>query len=160
MAHAPAWTPAQEARKGDEKAVPNEDEEKERDQRAITAQAVRLKRKEIIRQIKKIQPQAGKNLKDLEVPQILFLLARDVVDDPEASHRFNKVPVYELLLGDLQRRAREPANAAGVTIDKAGPVLEGWKLASISLFRYALNLVLAPNRAEFKKMKVSKPLPN
>ena len=132
-------------------------EREKRDERAITAQAVLLKRKEIIRQIKKIQPRAGKNLRDLEVPHSLFQLAREVVNDPEASHRFNKVPVYDLLLGDLHRRA---ANTGGVMIDEPGPVLEGWKLASICLFRYAINLVLAPNRAEFKKIKVSKPLPN
>ena len=137
----------------------NEEEAHKRDVRAITTQAVREKRREIIRQIRKIQPQAGKNLKDVEVPQSLFQLARDIVRDPEASLRFNKVAVYELLLGDLNRRRRESANSGGVTLDKAVPVLDGWKLASISLFRYALNLVLAPNRAEFKKMKVSKSLP-
>ncbi|CAI7993559.1 hypothetical protein GBAR_LOCUS1277, partial [Geodia barretti] len=133
----------------------NEEEAQKRDVRAITTQAVREKRREIIRQIRKIQPQAGKNLKDVEVPQSLFQLARDIVRDPEASLRFNKVAVYELLLGDLNRRRRESANSGGVTLDKAVPVLDGWKLASISLFRYALNLVLAPNRAEFKKMKLS-----
>ena len=137
----------------------NDEEAQKRDVRAITTQAVREKRREIIRQIRKIQPQAGKNLKDVEVPQSLFQLARDIVRDPEASLRFNKVAVYELLLGDLNRRRRESANSGGVTLDKAVPVLDGWKLASISLFRYALNLVLAPNRAEFKKMKVSKSLP-
>ncbi|CAI8016032.1 Receptor-like serine/threonine-protein kinase SD1-6, partial [Geodia barretti] len=134
----------------------NEEEAQKRAIRAITTQAVRAKRREIIRQIRKIQPQAGKNLKDVEVPQSLFQLARDIVRDPEASLRFNKVAVYELLLGDLARRRRESANSGGVTLlDKAVPVLDGWKLASISLVRYALNLVLAPNRAEFKKMKLS-----
>ena len=130
-----------------------------RDQIANATHAVREKRREIIRQIKRIQPEAGKNLKDVEVPQSLFQLAREIVNDPEASLRFNKVEVYELLQGDLIRRARDPAYAPGVTLDKAGPVLDGWKLASFSLFRYALNLILAPTRAEFKKMKVSRILP-
>ena len=131
----------------------------ERDKRAVATQVVRDKRKDMIRQIRRIQPQAGKNLKDVEVPHSLFHLARDIVNDPEASLRFSKVAVYELLLGDLKRRARDPASPAALTLDNAGPVLEGWKLASTSLFRYALNLVLAPSRAEFKKMKVSKRLP-
>ena len=139
----------------------NEEEAAKRDQIAIATHAVREKRREIIRQIKRIQPEAGKNLKDVEVPKSLFQLARDVVSDPEASLRFNKVDVYELLQGDLIRRARGSANAPGatVTLDKAEPVLDGWKLASFSLFRYALNLILAPTRAEFKKMKVSCLLP-
>ena len=133
----------------------SEEAAERRDQIALATQVVREKRREIIRQIKRIQPEAGKNLKDVEVPQALFQLAREIVNDPEASLRFNKVEVYDLLQGDLIRRARDPAYAPGVTLDKAAPVLDGWKLASFSLFRYALNLILAPTRAEFKKIKVS-----
>ena len=102
-----------------------------------------------------IRPQAGKkNLKDTEIPQFLFQLAREIVLDPETGPKFKKIAVYDLLLGDLHRRT-----TSDVTLDKAGPVLDGWKRAGISLFRYALNLVLAPNRPEFKKMKVSGSLP-
>ena len=123
------------------------EEKEERDKRAEVTKAVRVKRREIIRHIKAIKPHVGKNLKDVEIPGVLFELARGIVADPEPSLKFSKVPVYELLLGHLERRP--------TSLREAPPVLDGWKLASTSLFRYALNLILAPNRAEFKKMKVS-----
>lgn len=103
-------------------------------------------RRTIIKQIRQIQPQAGKNLKDLEVPQHLFDLAKKLVHDNDAGLRFNKVDVYGLLLGHLGRLKVSVAVSS---------ILDGWKLASVSLFRYAVNLLLAPNRVEFKKMKVS-----
>ena len=85
-----------------------------------TTQAVLLKRKNIIRQITVIRPQAGKkNLKEMEIPQFLFQLAREIVLDPETGPKFKKVAVYDLLLGDLHRRT-----TSDVTLDKAGPVLD------------------------------------
>ena len=102
-------------------------------------------RRKITQGIRQIQPQAGKNLKDLEVPKELFEFAKHEVTGKHATLRFNRVDVYSLLLDDLRRR---------MNVGQVGSILEGWKLASVSLFRYAVNLVLAPNRAEFKKMKV------
>ena len=122
--------------------------------RDVIAEALkdaRKKRKSIIQQIKKIHPETGRNLKDLEVPETLYKLAKDVAQGQEPSLRFTKVQVYELLMADVQRR-RDVGRC--LTLTEAAPILEGWKLASISLFRYALNLILAPKRAEFKKMKV------
>ena len=137
---------------GDPASRATSEELEKRDKRAQATQAVRQKRREIFRLIKKIEPQAGRNLKDVQVPHELFRLAREIVTDPEPSLKFNKVPVYQLLLEDLTRRARD---SAPISLGQARPVLDGWKQASVSLFRYALNLILAPTRAEFKKMKVS-----
>ena len=107
-------------------------------------------RRQIIQAIKKIQPQSGKHFKDIEIPKDLFQLARTVAWYGEGDRRFKKVPVYEILVNHI----RHKGGAVCQTLTSAQPVLEGWKAASIALFRYALNLQLAPKRPEFKKMKV------
>lgn len=107
-------------------------------------------RRKIIQEIKKIQPQAGKHFKDLKIPDVLLQEAGNVARKEEAGRRFKKVPVYELLVEHI----RHKGGADCETLTKSQPVLEGWKTASIALFRYALNLQLAPKRPEFKKMKV------
>ena len=111
------------------------------------------KRWEIINEIKKIQPEAGKNLKDLKIPETLYHLAGDVAKTKPVDKRFKKVPVYELLVEHI--RYKGSIDGGVIALRNAGPTLEGWKAASNALFRYALNLVLAPKRPEFKKMKVS-----
>ena len=129
---------------------PSEKEQAERDAIAIAEGRALEKRKNVFREIKKIQPETGKNLKDLTIPQSLYELARNVAKEEAPQFRFTKVPVYGLLVDHIRHKYPE----AGVALSAAGPVLEGWKVASIALFRYALNLILAPKRAEFKKMKV------
>ena len=117
---------------------------------ARAGERAKEKRKKIFREIKKIQPEAGKNLKDLRIPQSLYEQARSVAGEEAPQFRFTKVPVYGLLVDHIRYKYGE----AAVGLTAAGPVLEGWKVASVALFRYALNLILAPKRAEFKKMKV------
>ena len=111
------------------------------------------KRWEIIQEIKKIQPEAGKNLKDLKIPETFYHLAGDVAKTKPVDERFKKVPVYELLVEHI--RYNSSIDGGVIALRNAGPTLEGWKAASNALFRYALNLILAPKRPEFKKMKVS-----
>lgn len=106
------------------------------------------RRRGIMQEIRKIQPETGKNFKDLKVPESLYRLAADVAKNEEVLRRFTKVPVYDLLANHAHLKG-------GTALADAQPVLEGWKAASSALFRYALNLVLAPKRPEFKKMKVS-----
>ena len=107
------------------------------------------RRKEIIDGIKQIQPVAGKNFKDVEVPRRLYELARVVAKEEMVESRFTKVDVYKLLLRHLDYLQQKGSTT---TCDA---ILDGWKKASKALFRYALNLVLAPKRPEFKKLKVS-----
>ena len=115
------------------------------------AKSEKDKRWEIINEIKKIQPEAGKNLKDLKIPETLYHLAGDVAKTEPVDERFKKVPVYELLVGHI----RYNSSVGAIALRNAEPTLKGWKVASNALFRYALNLKLAPKRPEFKKMKVS-----
>ena len=128
----------------------SEEEQAQRDAIAITEKRAFEKRRNIFREIKKIQPETGKNLKDLTIPHSLYELARHVAKEEAVQFRFTKVQVYRLLVDHIRHKYGE----AGVALSAAGPVLEGWKVASVALFRYALNLILAPKRAEFKKMKV------
>ena len=107
-------------------------------------------RKEIIQGIRGIQPVAGKNLRDVEVPQRLYKLAKEVAEKEPFRIRFKVVPVYRLLLGHVRVKGQ-----GSVALPQAEATLAGWQQASKALFRYALNLVLAPKRPEFKKMKVS-----
>ena len=113
------------------------------------------KRKAIIQAIGKIQPEAGKNLKDLKIPETLYQLAGDVAKTEPIDERFKKVPVYELLVGHIRYKSSIDVGAGAIALRNAGPTLKGWEVASNALFRYALNLKLAPKRPEFKKMKVS-----
>ena len=128
----------------------SKEEQAQRDAIARAGERAKERRKNIFREIKKIQPEAGKNLKDLRIPQSLYEQARSVAREEAPQFRFTKVPVYELLVEHIRYKCGE----AAVALTTAGPVLEGWKVASVALFRYALNLILAPKRAEFKKMKV------
>lgn len=107
-------------------------------------------RRQIIQEIRKIQPQTGKHFKDIAIPEVLYQQARTVAWREKADRRFRKVPVYELMVSHI----RHKGGADCETLTKSQTVLEGWKVASIALFRYALNLQLAPKRPEFKKMKV------
>ena len=131
-----------------EPAKVDSEEKKKRDEIAFARRSAEEKRRRIIQHVKKIQPEAGKNLKDLEVPTSLYELAKAVANDSEPSVRFKKVDVYSLLMADLQRRT-----SRGIKVSEA-EVMKGWKVATMALFRYALNLILAPKRVEFKKMKV------
>ena len=108
---------------------------------------IRDKRRDIILKIKEIKPVSGKNLKDVEVPGELYQLAKVVAREESAVKRFTKVEVYRLLLNHAQSN-----NCA--KLEQTEALLDGWELASKALFRYALNLVLAPKTPEFKKMKV------
>lgn len=127
-----------------------EDSTQERDEVRIAEDMSKDRRRQIFQEIKKIQPQAGKHFKDLEIPEILYDLAGNVARYEEANRRFRKVPVYGLMTDHM----RYKGGAACETLTDAQSVLEGWKVASKALFRYALNLQLAPKRPEFKKMKV------
>ena len=108
------------------------------------------RRKEIIQGIRGIQPVAGKNLRDVEVPQRLYELAKEVAEEEPFNIRFKLVPVYRLLQEHVHVKGQ-----GSVALPQAEATLTGWQQASKALFRYALNLVLAPKRPEFKKMKVS-----
>lgn len=122
----------------------------ERDPIKISEDMKNDPRRQIIQAIKKIQPQTGKHFKDIAIPEVLFQQARTVAWHEEGDRRFKKVPVYELMVSHI----RHKGGADCETLTKSRSVLEGWKAASIALFRYALNLQLAPKRPEFKKMKV------
>ena len=108
---------------------------------------IRDRRREIIMKIKEIKPVSGKNLKDVEVPGELYQLAKVVAREEPAVKRFTKAKVYSLLFDHAQ-------TTGCVKLEQVEALLDGWELASKALFRYALNLVLAPKTPEFKKMKV------
>ena len=107
-------------------------------------------RQEIIQGIRGIQPVAGKNLRDVEVPQRLYKLAKEVAKKERFHIRFKLIPVYRLLPNHIHEKGQ-----GSMVLPQAEATLAGWQQASKALFRYALNLMLAPKRPDFKKVKVS-----
>ncbi len=111
----------------------------------------------IVMDIQAIRVESGKPLRQVQVSEETYLKAkRFVLTSPNtldngSCHRFKvlyRMPsgrsIYDLLMAD----------AGSTTLQKADEKISEWKDASKSLLRYALNLLLAPKRPEFQRLKV------
>ncbi len=110
----------------------------------------------IVRDIQAIRVEPGKPLRQVKVSDEtywkakIFVLTSPIINNGK-FHRFKiliKLPsgrsIYELLIAD----------AGSTTLQEAVKKITEWQDASKSLVCYALNLLLAPKRPEFQRLKV------
>ena len=111
----------------------------------------------IVRDIQAIRVEPGKPLRQVQVSDETYFKAKKFVLtspntlDNGSVHRFKilyRLPsgksIYDLLIAD----------AGSTTLQDADQKITEWQDASKSLVRYALNLLLAPKRPEFQRLKV------
>ncbi len=115
-----------------------------------------LDRQIIVRDIQAIKVEPGKPLRQVQVSDETYAKAKKfVLTSPIMNngkfHRFKilvRLPsgrsIYDLLIAD----------AGSTTLQEADQKITEWRDASKSLVRYALNLLLAPKRPEFQRLKV------
>ena len=115
------------------------------------APADRIQRDDILEKLREIKVEPGKALRQVEVPKYVYDMATQFtqwapyrIATTGAYYRFKMEFIYELLAG----------NCKSTTLAEAREEIEGWQTACKALLRYALNLLLAPKRPEFRRMKV------
>lgn len=101
-----------------------------------------------------VREEPGRFLSEVEVPSQVFhqgeRFARSApLREQGQPCRFKMDFLYELLL--------RSASSAPLS-DTSRAELEGWQAASKALLRYALNLLLAPQRPEFRRIRVGQEL--
>ena len=112
-------------------------------------------RDEIVDAIKEIK-MSDQNMRQFEPPASLYQKARDFATwAPNVTRtgyrlRFKVDIFYNLLIENTNEK--EVSSLDSRTLEVVG----GWQEASKALFRYALNIYLAPKRPEFKRVKVGK----
>ena len=84
-----------------------------------------------------------KQLADLVIPPSLYELARNFVEITEFECRYHNPQVFILLL-----------EASIKILDEGEAELRKWREGLKALLRYPLNLLVAPNRPELKRIKV------
>ena len=116
---------------------------------------------EIIRVIRSLNVESGQTLRQVQVPEDAYLIARSFLkwatnltvgpNNTRVACRFKVLywisqneNIYDLLMFD----------AGNTPLCDAKQKIDDWKDACKSLLRYALNLKLAPKRPEFQRMKV------
>ena len=111
----------------------------------------------IVTAILAIRVGSGQPLRQVQVPPEVYELAKKfVVKAPNTlggsePYRFKILyrmvsgrSIYDLLIAD----------ATNIALNNAEAKITGWQEASKVLLRYALNLLLAPKRPEFLRLKV------
>ena len=86
-----------------------------------------------------------KQLADLVIPPSLYELARSFVEITEFERRYHNPQVFILLL---------EASIEIHVLDEGEAELRKWREGLKALLRYPLNLLVAPNRPELKRIKV------
>ena len=84
-----------------------------------------------------------KQLADLVIPPSLYELARKFVEITLFERRYHNTQVFILLL-----------EASIEILDEGEAELRKWREGLKALLRYPLNLLVAPNRPELKRIKV------
>ena len=108
-------------------------------------------RDDILDAIRGIKVKPGQALRQVEVPQNVYNMARQFatwapnVARGGARYRFKMDFIYQLLVDNIKART---------SLETSKMEIEGWQTACKALLRYALNLLLAPKRPEFRRMKV------
>ena len=111
----------------------------------------RVLRDEIVDAIRGVKVAPGQQLRQVEVSPDVYQKAMEFAKwapnfgAESQPYRFKMNFLYQLL----------QANINSKTLQEAWREVEGWQLACKALLRYALNLLLAPKRPEFRRMKVS-----
>ena len=100
--------------------------------------------------IKEIKILPGQQLRHVEVSKDIYDMANKFARwTPNFGHggqlyRFKMDFLYQLLQNNISSR----------TLQEAPEEVEGWQSACKALLRYHLNLLLAPKRPEFRRLKV------
>lgn len=114
----------------------------------------------IVESIRDIQVGQSQALRHVQVPEAVINKARKFIKRAPNAILFNNEWLYlryDLLCSigdsggiyDLLER-----DAGDMSVERAGEKMTDWLEAVKSLLRYALNLLLAPNRPEFQTIKV------
>ena len=116
-----------------------------------------VSRDDIVSAILSIRVGPGQPLRQVQVPPEVYQAAKKFVTTApnflggSEPYRFKVLyrmssgrSIYELLIAD----------AANISLNDAEAKISGWQEASKALLRYALNLLLAPKRPEFQRLKV------
>ena len=111
----------------------------------------RVLRDDIVDAIKRVKIGPGQQLRQVEVSPDVYHKAKEFAmwapnfGAENQPYRFKMEFLYQLL----------QANITSTTLQEALGEVEGWQSACKALLRYALNLLLAPKRPEFRRMKVA-----
>ena len=111
----------------------------------------RVTRDVIVDAIRGVKIGPGQQLRQVEVSPDVYHKAKEFAMwapnfGPENQpYRFKMDFLYQLLQANIDSR----------TLQEALWEVEGWQSACKALLRYALNLLLAPKRPEFRRMKVA-----
>ena len=85
-------------------------------------------------------------LSDLEISKDVFQMAENFVITVPFQYRYTTHNVYTLFVRD---------NSTSVKLIDGTVEVKSWQMGLKSLLRYVINLLLAPNRPELKRIKVS-----
>ena len=104
-----------------------------------------------------IKVEAGKPLRQVQVPDQTYQLAKKfVLTAPNTSDdaRLVRFKVLYNMPSGRSIYALLAADAGNTSLKEAEAKIAEWRDASKALLRYALNLLLAPKRPEFQRLKV------
>ena len=111
----------------------------------------RVTRDVIVDAIREVKVSPGQQLRQVEVSPDVYQKAKEFAmwapnfGAKSQPYRFKMDFLYQLLQANITSR----------TLQEALEEVEGWQSACKALLRYALNLILAPKRPEFRRMKVA-----
>lgn len=111
----------------------------------------RVLRDEIVDAIRGVKVGPGQQLRQVEVSPDVYQKAMEFAKwapnfgAESQPYRFKMDFLYQLLQTNIKSK----------TLQEALGEVEGWQSACKALLRYALNLLLAPKRPEFRRMKVA-----
>ena len=110
----------------------------------------KTRRDKIVDAIRAVKINPGQHLRHVEVSQDIYKMANNFArwapnfGPGGQPYRFKMDSLYQLLQNNISSR----------TLQEAPEEVEGWQSACKALLRYALNLLLAPKRPEFRRLKV------
>ena len=110
----------------------------------------RVYRDDIQDAIREVKINPGQQLRHVEVSRDIYDMAKNFArwapnfGAESQPYRFKMDFLYQLLQCNINSRS----------LQEAPEDVEGWQSACKALLRYALNLLLAPKRPEFRRLKV------
>ena len=110
-------------------------------------------RKEIFDMIKQVHCKQNQNLRDVKLSEDVYRRSKNFTRT-DTGHRHYYPALDRMEGGGVFGLLQEAAGNA--SLGDACDLVGRWKEAINSLLRYALNLLLAPNRPELKTVKVSR----
>ena len=125
--------------------------QQEKKQQITSTPSRRVTRDVIVDAIRGVKIGPGQQLRQVEVSPDVYHKAKEFAmwapnfGAENQPYRFKMDFLYQLLQANITSR----------TLQEALGEVEGWQSACKALLRYALNLLLAPKRPEFRRMKVA-----